>query len=232
MKKELTAEQLEKQKKLSKKILKYFLLPAFIIVIIFVIIVPKSSNNEVKYRNIDSLIVQIKNDTFEQVKDVYYNQKDSTLHIAISNKNNSIKSKLYAMYLDYYNETFHIDSLYNIDGISIYEYKKGYSFENNDYIKPLIYNSRKIGRLSEEFKSKFYNELRGTYQPVYDYLKENLNDPSSLKIEKSFFIGMNEDNTFKVKTTFRAKNAFGAYILQMLYCDINMDGNIINSKFE
>ena len=67
-----------------------------------------------------------------------------------------------------------------------------------------------------------------TYKPLYDYLKTSLNDPSSLQVENSWNLGMNKDSSFEIKTTFRAKNGFGAFTLHTVNCNIDRNGNVAN----
>ncbi|HTB53509.1 MAG TPA: hypothetical protein VK718_12120 [Ferruginibacter sp.] len=237
MKKVLTPEQLEKRKKTNKKIFKFLILPIIIIWII-TLIIPKDDKatpatsvvNQAPVINMDSLIAIVKKDSLYDIKDVYYNSQDSSFNIAFTNRDNTIKDKDYTTF--YFNETYHLDSLDPIDGVSLYAYKKDYSFAKGDYKKPLTYDSKRLGRINEEFKSKYYDEYLGTYKPLYDYLKGNLNDPESLEIVKSFFIGMNEDSSFEVKSTFRAKNAFGALMMHTVNCDIDMNGNVSNVQMD
>jgi hypothetical protein len=84
----------------------------------------------------------------------------------------------------------------------------------------------------EQFDKKNFSELFGYYKPVEKYLKANLNDPSSLEIDKTFNLGMNKDSTFATKTTFRARNAFNALVLQSMYCNIDIDGNLSEVRIE
>ncbi|WP_163401487.1 hypothetical protein [Flavobacterium fluviatile] len=85
---------------------------------------------------------------------------------------------------------------------------------------------------SERFEEKNFDELRGGYKPIKRYLKENINDPSSLEIVNTWNNGMNKDSTFAIKTTFRAKNAYNALVLQAIYCNLDYDGNLTNISIE
>jgi hypothetical protein len=91
-------------------------------------------------------------------------------------------------------------------------------------IEPLTY--------AQKFDKKQFNEISGVYKPVRNYLKENLNDPSSLEIDKTWNLGMNKDSTFSIKTTFRAKNEYNALVLQAMYCNVDYDGNLSEIKIE
>jgi hypothetical protein len=85
---------------------------------------------------------------------------------------------------------------------------------------------------AEKFDKKQFNELSGFYKPVRDYLKKNLNDPSSLEIANTWNLGMNKDSSFAIKTTFRAKNEYNALVLQAIYCNVDFDGNLSDIKIE
>jgi hypothetical protein len=84
----------------------------------------------------------------------------------------------------------------------------------------------------EKFDKKQFNEITGVYKPVRNYLKKNLNDPSSLEIDNTWNLGMNKDSTFAIKTTFRAKNSYNALVLQAMYCNIDFDGNLSEIKID
>ncbi|HMH33990.1 MAG TPA: hypothetical protein VK543_13215 [Puia sp.] len=98
--------------------------------------------------------------------------------------------------------------------------------------RKVIYHSKRLGRLLKDFDDKYYSSFLKTYKPLYDYLKANLNDPSSLEVVQSWNLGMDSDSTFAVKTTFRAKNAFGALILQTINCNIAADGTVSNPEID
>ena len=232
MKTNLTPEQLEKKAKSNKKIFLFIFISAIVLWII-VLIVPKDKDNTTtnqKTINIDSLMLVIKKDNLYEIKDIYYNIKDSSLSIAFTNKDNTITDKNYSTF--YFNKTYHLDSLANIEGVYLYAYKYGNSFVKGDYKKPLTYGSRKLGRITAAFDSKYYSEYLKTYKPLYDYLQDNVNDPSSIEIIQSWNLGMNKDNAFEVKTTFRAKNAFGTLMIHTVNCDIDNQGNVMNVAFD
>jgi hypothetical protein len=85
---------------------------------------------------------------------------------------------------------------------------------------------------AQKFDKKQFNELSGVYKPVRDYLKKNLNDPSSLEIANTWNLGMNKDSSFAIKTTFRAKNEYNALVLQAIYCNVSFDGAVSDVKIE
>ena len=186
------------------------------------------SKNEVaeKSINMDSIINKIKQDDAFEIKDVYYNTKDSSFNIAFTNKDNVIKDNSYST--KYFENTYKLDSIDKIEGIYLFEYMKGKSFTKNEYKNSLTYTSQRLARFTDKFDKKFFSEYRNTYKPIYEYLEENLNDPSSLEITKTWNLGMSKDSLFSIKTSFRAKNGFGALIIQTINCDIDTNGKISN----
>lgn len=84
----------------------------------------------------------------------------------------------------------------------------------------------------EKFDEKNFDELRGGYKPVRNFLRKNIDDPSSLEVVNTWNNGMNEDSTFAIKTTFRAKNAYNATVINMMYCNLDINGNISKVRFE
>lgn len=99
--------------------------------------------------------------------------------------------------------------------------------EDSEVVEPIH-----VDTYAEKFDKKQFNELSGVYKPVRDYLKKNLDDPSSLEIDKTWNLGMNKDSSFSIKTTFRAKNRFNATVLQAIYCKVYIDGSIDGIKIE
>ena len=72
----------------------------------------------------------------------------------------------------------------------------------------------------------------GRHIKLYQFIKENLNDPDSLQhIETRYWKNFDENgqfnNTITVKTKYRAKNSFGGYVVEYISADCDMDGNII-----
>lgn len=207
-----------------------------IVIILWIVGLSINNDNSVtkqekeKPFNMDSLIATIKKDQLFEVKDVYYNKKDSSLNIAITNKDGVIKRHEYSA--KYFNNTFLLDKVAKIEGVYIFEYIKGKAFAKNDYKSQLDGYGQRTARLKEKFDKKLYNAVSGVYKPIRDYLKENLNDPSSLEIDKTWNLGMNKDSSFAIKTTFRCKNQYNALVLQALYCNLDFDGNITNVKIE
>lgn len=84
----------------------------------------------------------------------------------------------------------------------------------------------------EQFQKKHFSSWDGSCRPVEKFLKENLNDPSSLEIERTWLVNMNQDSTFNVKTLYRAKNAYNAIVKESIYCRLDMDGNLYDIKVE
>lgn len=179
--------------------------------------------------NMDSVVRVVKKDSLYEIKDAYYNPKDSSFNISFTNKDEVITDKDYSTV--YFNDTYHLDSLNEVEGIYLYAYRPGKSLFKGDYSKPLTYDSKRLARITQAFDEKYFSEYRNSYTPVYDYLHTNLDDHSSLEIIKFWNLGMNADSTFEIKETFRAKNAFGALILQTINCNVDKSGNVTNVEF-
>lgn len=180
--------------------------------------------------NMDSLISVIKKDPSFEIKDIYYNKIDSSLNIAITNKDNVIKNRDYSA--RYFNTMFFLDSVAKIEGVYLYAYKSGKSLEKNDYKEQLDGYGQRIARFKANFDKKNFSSWDGSCRPVERYLKKILNDPSSLEIVNTWNNGMNKDSTFAIKTTFRSKNEFNATITQAIYCNVDIDGNLSEIRVE
>jgi hypothetical protein len=222
---------MEKRRATNKKILKVFGgIIAFIILLALIGRCSETNNVaqvEEKQFNMDSLITEIKKDKSFDIKEIQYNAKDSSLNIAISNKNSVIKKRDYSA--RYFNTMFFLDSIPKIEGVYLYAYNKDKPFQKKEYLDGF---GQRFARYKNKFDKQFINSWDGSCRPVEKYLKSILNDPSSLEINNTWNLGMNNDSTFSIKTVFRAKNQFNATVLQTLYCDVDIEGNISNIKKE
>lgn len=227
---------MEDRKKTNLKILKIIgiVFGSFILLGIFSRITNKDKETLTsvteKPFNMDSLISEVKKDKDFEIKEVYYNKKDSSFNIAITNKGNVIKKHDYSA--KYFNTMFFLDSVPKIEGIYLYEYVKGKSLEKKDYGNQLDAYGQRTARYRDKFDKKHFNDFSGYYKPVRTYLKENVNDPSSLEIVNTWNLGMNKDSTFAIKTTYRAKNSFNAIVLETIYCNIDMEGKLSEIRTE
>lgn len=225
-------EQPINNRKIKNKGAIIFVTSAIILIIIFysyrgsnsskstVVIIPKT--------NIDSIINQVKNDKLFEVKDVYYNEKDSSFNIAFTNKDNVIKDANYSTL--YFNNTYHINSFSCFDGIYLYAYKKGKFLKNGDYKEYLTCESKRAARLLDAFKENYcIRDIECT--ALSGILKKQLNDPNSYESQK-IYVEWLKDDKFKVTNEFRAKNAFGALILNKCSAIIDGNGNVYDLKFE
>ena len=232
MKTNLTQDQLKARREKNKRILKYFILPVIILWIIILMMPSKSKQNSYNEKieiktNIDSIIGLVKADKLFEIKDVYYNEKDSSFNIAFTNKGNVITDKNYSTL--YFNDTYHIDKFPCFDGIILYAYKKGKSLKNGDYGNYLYCESKRAGRLMDIFKEKYCSGERECYA-LTKFLKEQLNDPGSYESQK-IIVDWAGGNRVRVTNTFRAKNGFGGLMLQKCQCDFDIEGNGYDFKF-
>jgi ribosomal protein L7/L12 len=187
--------------------------------------IASQSKNATKI-NIDSIIELIKKDPLFEIKDVYYNKSDSTLNIAFTNKDNVITEKNYSTL--YFNKTYHIDSLSCFDGVYLFAFKKGRSLKKGDYKEYLLCESKRAGKLIEAFKDNFcVQDIECT--ALSSAIKKQLNDPDSYESQK-IKVEWEEGNKFKVTNEFRAKNAFGAKVLNLCTAIVDIDGNVYDLK--
>jgi hypothetical protein len=66
----------------------------------------------------------------------------------------------------------------------------------------------------------------GENYSVFFYLKENLNDPDSYKHVNTEIAYQDENSYCLVKTTYRAKNGFGAMVLNTRIFKVDFDGTV------
>ena len=89
-----------------------------------------------------------------EIKEVFYNKKDSSFNVAITNKDNVIREHSYS--IDYFNKFYGLNAINEIEGIYLYEYKKGKSFKNEDYKEYLICDSKNLSKRIEKFEKSGY----------------------------------------------------------------------------
>jgi len=219
MKKELTPEQLQQRRETNKKILKFGCLPIFVIFLLIILFSKNDTQiNDAKTLNTDSLCAKIMKDSLYKVTDVYYNDKDSSVNIAIEYKKNDLinANGIY--------ENYKLSDYSNIEGV--YLYKKGTTLSNVDKSKSLDYVSLNVAKRIKDFENSAFE------YHIKSFLEKNVNDPTDLEILNKWVLGENSDGTFAVKVTFRAKNAFGALMIHTLNCDMDKDGNGSNIEFD
>lgn len=163
--------------------------------------------------NMDSIAAVLKKDNVYEVKEVFYNPKDSSLNISVSYK----KGDVVAVY--YFDKNYSLTSLPNVEGVYLHPYKKGVSLETADNKKSLSWLSKRAGARMEQFKKSGYK-----YQ-IENFLEKRVNDPTGLDVMETVVTGENQDGTFAVRAQFRAKNAFGALMMHTVNCDMDMEGN-------
>lgn len=228
MKKKLTSEQLEMRKKTNSKILKFGCLPILVFCIIVIILISgnddKNDNSVKSDINMDSIVSSVKKSKDFEIKEVYYNKIDSSFNIAITNKDNVIKEHSYS--IEYFNKFYKLNDIDEIEGVYLYEYKKGKSFKNEDYKEYLVCSSKNISKRIEKFEKSGYE------YDIKSYLEKNIDDPTDLEIIEKNVIRVNEDGTFSVKVVFRSKNAFGAFVIHTMNCDLDEEGNGKNVVFD
>ena len=235
----LTSSELEKRKKKNIKIFKFGCLP--IIIILFIIFhkvepsTPESSTPKVDKKetvlenkmSVDTLISQIKKDPNYKVKEIFYRSNDNSLNIVVGDKDDLDNSSFNLN--AYFSENYEVYDFKEINTLNFYDFKKGKLPE--DYIKPTIAATRELDQKRVLFLEEHPSSTLGFYF-VERYLKQNIGDPSSLKMEKSYLLSINKNGTFTTETIYRAKNEYGAKTLYTLYCDVDKDENMSNIEIK
>jgi hypothetical protein len=229
VKKQLTTEQLENRAKINTKIFKFGCLPitVFLITVFVICSVFENTDETSKTANVnmDSLVSIVSKSTDFEIKEVYYDKKDSSFNIAITNKDNAIKEGAYST--RYFNNNFGLDNITEIEGVYLYEFTEGKSFLNKDYKNPLTFTSSKQQKIINKFDAEYYSSYSKSYTPLKYYLENTLNDPSSLEFVSSEKTGYT-DGVFSIEGIFRAKNDYGALIINKVKCNINIKGELTN----
>lgn len=70
-----------------------------------------------------------------------------------------------------------------------------------------------------------FSRWDGSHRNLEKYIKSNLKDPSSYDHTKTSFRGY--DDYYIVTSTYRAKNSFGALVLENIKAKIDYDGNLL-----
>ena len=78
------------------------------------------------------------------------------------------------------------------------------------------------------FERNFVSSFDGSVKPVVQYVKSNMNDPDSFKHVKTnwWYINGTTDR-YRVKMTFRGKNAFGAVVVNSVDLEVDLNGNVL-----
>lgn len=219
MKHQLTETELEQRKKTNTKILKYLGIGAVLIFGLPLIIslfidedkitkdIDKAAGEKAKMQ-LDSIINLIKTDQTIKTTKVEY-RIDSVLEIHIPPKDD----KVYAMAFD---NLYKIMDIGNVSEIEV--------FQKGTLISTV---GHKTQLKLDEFKSKFVSSYDGSCKPLNDYIKQQMNDPSSFEHDRTFITPLLNGN-YQVKTIFRGKNAFGGVVLNSVFAEITPSGQILS----
>jgi NADH dehydrogenase/NADH:ubiquinone oxidoreductase subunit G len=88
--------------------------------------------------------------------------------------------------------------------------------DNKDYFKKEVIdrlNEKQQAERKEVINANF-NELYGNHKPLTEYVKENLNDPSSFKHVETLY--WDYGDTLVLKMTYRANNMYNAKITSVI----------------
>lgn len=80
-------------------------------------------------------------------------------------------------------------------------------------------------KISSESFQKYLSDWDGSFPPLKDYIKENINDPSSFEHVQTGYIV--RDGWVEVKTIYRAKNGFGALVKEAVIAKASNDGKLL-----
>ena len=101
---------------------------------------------------------------------------------------------------------------------------------NSDYEVYLTCESKRAAGLLDAFKENYcIRDIECT--ALSGVLKKQLNDPDSYESQKIYVSWVKEDK-FEVTNEFRAKNVFGALVLNKCKAIIDSNGNVYDLKME
>jgi hypothetical protein len=173
---------------------------------------------------VDTLISEIRKDPNYNIKEIFYRSNDKSLNIVTGDKDDLENSSFNLN--AYFSENYKVYDFKEINTLNFYDFKKGKV--SDDYLSPTIAATRELDKKRVVFLEEYpYSNSSGFYF-VERYLKQNIGDPSSLKMEKSFLLDINKNGTFATETIYRAKNENGVKTLYTLYCDVDKDKNMSN----
>lgn len=180
-------------------------------------------------KNIDSLVLAIRADDVVEVKDVYYNPATQALCIALTDKDNVISEN--KLRVEYFINTYNIDSYTQVEGTYLYEYKKGKLLSAGQYTTPFTYNSAKLAEKMDKWAKENYSPNYG-YFAIRKYLRDKLHDPESMEVVNAYEPEYSADGYYICRQSIRAKNKFGALVLQQVTANIDEQGNILNIEVQ
>lgn len=221
MKSNLSEEQLANRVKTNKKIFKIMggiflailllgLIPTFFVDNDKIMADINKKSSEQAQKKLDSVISLIKTDQTIKTTKVEYT-KDSILTIHIPAKDEMV----YAMAFD---NLYDILKIGNVNEIEVYQ--------KNVLISSFGHNTQ---AKFDEFKNNYTSSFDGSCKPLNNYIKQQMNDPSSFEHDKTFITPLLNGN-YQVKTIFRGKNAFGGIVLNSVYAEISPKGEILSVK--
>ena len=120
------------------------------------------------------------------------------------------------------------ESVYKKNLDSLYNSKLEIEFNTSIVILPNKEQEEKNIELNNRQKKieMQFSSWDGSHSALKDYVKENMNDPSSFDHVKTTYA--DKGNYLIIQMTFRGKNAFGAKVLQTVNAKVDLDGNILS----
>ena len=168
-----------------------------------------------KEKRIQELSVIYENLYFEEEDVSYLNCKRLNLRVLLNNSlDENERNAFFDLYNKKYKEKFNEINIFFING------------EKEDIGKKVAFDKKTFGKCIEKVKNSDWD---GSVSQIESFLEKNLNDPDSYEsIEWSEVI--KNDKGYVVRHKYRAKNGFGALIIQNQIFYLDFDGNILDVK--
>lgn len=80
--------------------------------------------------------------------------------------------------------------------------------------------------------SSLFSPVDGSNRALVRQLKANMNDPESFEHVGTTYYDLPKDSMVVVQMAFRAKNGFGAYVLQQVDAQVGYDGTVRSLTIE
>jgi hypothetical protein len=103
------------------------------------------------------------------------------------------------------------------------EFNRKYDFYSKKIQDQMIEAARAAAR-KDRIEGQF-SLWDGAHSNLKSFIKDSMNDPGSFKHVETVY--WDKGNYLIVQTTFRGKNAFGAYVMNSVRARVDLDGNIL-----
>jgi hypothetical protein len=114
--------------------------------------------------------------------------------------------------------------MYNYDTLSIISEIEVYK---NGRLKSS--EGKRTWAKTERFEKEYISSWDGSCRILEKYIKSTMNDPGSYEHVRTFY-NLQSDGTFRLKTIFSGKNAFGGRVQNEIYAIMDGNGNILSTE--